>query len=167
MLPIVTYPNPILEAKAQEVVFPLDGETKTLIKNMWKTVRGIGVGLAAPQVGVSKQICLIHLSEVEKGKQAQDFIMINPKIIFFSELEAEMVEGCLSFPDEFWKIWRPANIIVEFQSESGKLQKIKANGWLSRVIQHEIDHLNGDIFIKKGGEKIKKDDLSHEDDIVD
>jgi peptide deformylase len=167
MLPIVTYPNPILEAKAQEVVFPLNGETKTLIKNMWKTVRGIGVGLAAPQVGVSKQICLIHLSEVEKGKQAQDFIMINPKITFFSELEAEMIEGCLSFPDEFWKIWRPANIIVEFQSENGKPQKIKANGWLSRVIQHEIDHLNGDIFIKKGGEKIAKDSLNHEDDIVD
>jgi peptide deformylase len=53
------------------------------------------------------------------------------------------------------------------QTESGKPQKIKANGWLSRVIQHEIDHLNGDIFIKKGGEKIKKDDLNHGEDIVD
>jgi peptide deformylase len=167
MLPIITYPNPILENPAKEVSFPLDNETKILIKNMWATVKGIGVGLAAPQVGVSKQICIIHLSEVEKGKRAKDIVMINPKIVFFSEVENEMVEGCLSFPDEFWKIWRPANIVVEFQDEKGKKHSIRATDWLSRVIQHEIDHLNGDIFIQKGGVKLKADELNHNDDIVD
>ncbi len=167
MLPIVTYPNPILESKAQEVIFPLNQESKTLIKNMWATVKGIGVGLAAPQVGVSKQICLIHLKEVEKGKQAKDILMINPKITFFSELEAQMVEGCLSFPGEFWKIWRPANIIVEYQNEQGKKQKLRASGWISRVIQHEIDHLNGEIFIKRGGEKIEEKELQDENEIID
>jgi peptide deformylase len=167
MLSIVTYPNPILEAKAAEVTFPLDQETKSLIKNMWATVKGIGVGLAAPQVNISKQICLIHLKEVEKGKQAKDILMINPKITFFSELEAQMVEGCLSFPGEFWKIWRAANITVEYQNEQGKNQKLRATGWISRVIQHEIDHLNGEIFIKKGGEKIEEKELQDENEIID
>jgi peptide deformylase len=167
MLTIVTYPNPILEQVAQDVTFPLDQATKTLIKDMWSTVKELGVGLAAPQVGVSKKICLIHLSKVEKGKSAKDLLLINPKITFFSNIEAQMVEGCLSFPDEYWKIWRPANIIIEYQDERGNHKKLKANNWLSRVIQHEIDHLNGQIFIKKGGEKIEEKNLQNRDEIID
>jgi peptide deformylase len=167
MLKIITYPNPILERVAEDVTFPLDQTTKTLIKDMWTTVKELGVGLAAPQVGISKKICLIHLSKVEKGRSAKDLLLINPKIVFYSKIEAQMIEGCLSFPDEFWKIWRPANITIEYQDEHGKLKKLKASNWLSRVIQHEIDHLNGDIFIKKGGEKIEESDLKSKDEIID
>lgn len=167
MLTIITYPNPILEQVAQDVTFPLDNETKDLIKNMWTTVKELGVGLAAPQVGVSKRICLIHLANVEKGKSAKDLLVINPKITFYSKLEAQMIEGCLSFPDEFWKIWRPANIEIEYQDERGNLKKLKATNWLSRVIQHEVDHLKGEIFIKKDGEKIEEKDLQNKDDIID
>ena len=167
MLKIVTYPDPILEKTVSEITFPLDNETKQLIKDMWIAVKELGVGLAAPQVGVSKKICLIHLSQVEKGRSAKDLLMINPVITFESSLQNEMIEGCLSFPSQYWKIIRPANITVEYQDERGRSRKIKANNWLSRVIQHEVDHLNGQIFIKKGGVKIDEKELQNHDEIID
>jgi peptide deformylase len=167
MLKIITYPNPILEQVAAEVKFPLNNATKTLIKDMWTTVKELGVGLAAPQVGISKKICLVRLSGVEKGKGARDLLLINPKITFFSRVESEMIEGCLSFPGEFWQIWRPSNITVVYQDEQGKKRTIKATNWLSRVLQHEIDHLNGEIFIKKDGIKIDEKDLQNADEIID
>ena len=161
MLKILTYPHPILDAQAQPVKFPLDNETKTLIKDMWATVKDQGVGLAAPQVGVSKQICIIHLTEEVRGKNKKDmdFVMINPKITFYSQMETLMVEGCLSFPDQFYEIWRPSNITVEYQDEKGKKHVVKGKEWLSRVVQHEVDHLAGKLFINKGGKKINDEDL--------
>lgn len=161
MLSIVTYPNPILDQKAQKVSFPLNQATQDLIKNMWATVRSKGVGLAAPQVGVSKQICIINLASTEKGAQAKDILMINPVITFYSEMEYEMVEGCLSFPGEYYKIWRPANITVEYRDERGKKRTLKAKEWLARVIQHEVDHLNGNLFIHMDGDKIPEQELSN------
>ena len=166
MLPIVTYPAPVLSTPAAEVKFPLDPVTQQLIADMWDTVRGQGIGLAAPQVGVGKQICIIHLSTTEKGRQAKDFVMINPRITFYSQSEHLMVEGCLSFPDEYYKIWRPANITVEYQDENGKKRTLKAKEWLSRVIQHEVDHLNAKLFINLGGEKMRPEELEGEE-IVD
>lgn len=169
-LSIVTYPNPILEQESSLVSFPLDTETRELIANMWFTVKEQGIGLAAPQVGVNKQICIISLSqdqellkEVKKYKLKQaDFLMINPKIIWQSELQNLMIEGCLSFPGEYWKIWRPANISVEFYNEEGQKQILKnLKGWLARVIQHEVDHLNGKLFIKKGGIKLETRELKN------
>lgn len=156
MLKIISYPNPILEQKAEAVTFPLDKETTKLIADMWETVKGQGVGLAAPQVGESKQICIVHLDEDVRGKGQKDLdiVIINPTITFESKVENLMVEGCLSFPDEFYEIWRPANIVVEYFTEKGKKKTLKAKEWLARVLLHEIDHLNGNIFIKKGGKKI-------------
>jgi peptide deformylase len=166
MLSIVKYPDPVLEKTAEVVKFPLDNETKILIKNMWQEVREKGVGLAAPQVGVSKQICIIYLSGTEKGKQAKDLVLINPKITFRSQAESLMIEGCLSFPGEYWEIWRPSNINVEYFDEKGKKKTLQASGWLSRVIQHEVDHLQGKLFINLGGRKLDEKDL-HPEDIVD
>jgi peptide deformylase len=166
MRKILTYPNPVLETPSEEVKFPLDGESKALINEMWDIVKKEGVGLAAPQVGVNKRICIVHLSQTEKGKQAKDIVLINPEITFKSEIENLMVEGCLSFPGEYWEIWRPANITVEYQDEKGKKRNLKGKDWLSRVIQHEVDHLNGQIFIKKGGKKLQEKDLA-EKPVVD
>jgi len=168
MRSIITYPNPILEQQASEITFPLNTENKELIQEMWEMVKGKGVGLAAPQLGVSKKICIIHLSEdkeLRKRFKQPDFVMINPKITFTSKLESLMIEGCLSFPSDYYEIWRPANIVVEYYNEQGQKKSIRAKDWLSRVIQHEIDHLNGNIFIKMGGKKIKDEDLTG--DIVD
>ncbi|MEM1312669.1 MAG: peptide deformylase [Patescibacteria group bacterium] len=161
ILDIVTYPNSILDSEAKKVDFPLDQETKDLIKNMWNTVKDQGIGLAAPQVGVNKQICIIHLDPELSDKHTKDldFVMINPRITFYSQLEQQMIEGCLSFPEQYYEIWRPANIVVEYLDEKGKKKTLKAKDWLSRVIQHEVDHLNGKLFINMGGNKITQQDI--------
>jgi peptide deformylase len=166
MLPILTYPNKVLEEKSQEVRFPVSTETKKLIDQMWSVVRKNGVGLAAPQVGVNKKICIIYLSQTESGKNAKDLLLINPKITFYSSANYEMIEGCLSFPDEYYKIVRPANILVEYKDINGKMKKLSAGGWLSRVIQHEVDHLEGELFINKGGEKINPEKIN-KSEIID
>lgn len=169
VLQIFTYPTKILQAKADTVTFPLDGETKQLIADMWDTVRDQGVGLAAPQVDVSKQICIITLDPEmipKRQKIKNNFVMINPQITFYSSVECNIVEGCLSFPKQYYKIQRPQNITVKFQNEKGRWEQINASGWLSRVIQHEVDHLNGDLFINKGGQKIEVEDLDDRE-IVD
>jgi peptide deformylase len=175
MFSIVIYPNPILEKVAQKVAIPIDIETQDLIKKMHKKVEGIGVGLAAPQVGESLQLCIIRLDKdmaLKKDKEL-DFVMINPIITFYSELESQMIEGCLSFPKQYYQIDRPANIIVEYDtitnylefiSKNGtkpivKKKRLKASGWLARVIQHEVDHLAGKLFINKGGKKIDEDKI--------
>ncbi len=162
VLKIHSYPTKILSQSAAEVAFPLDLETKNLIRDMWETVEDSGVGLAAPQVDVSKRICIITLDPEmlpKKLKIKNNFVMINPEITFYSEVTCNIIEGCLSFPEQYYKIVRPQNIVVKFQNEKGKWQEIKANGWLSRVIQHEVDHLNGQLFINKGGQKIEPEKL--------
>jgi peptide deformylase len=165
-LPIVKYPAKILKTEGQEVRFPLDEETKELIWNMWATVKGKGVGLAAQQVGIDKQICVINLSEdaegMGKNTPKKDFVMINPKINFYSDMQNLMVEGCLSFPGEYYQISRPANIQVEYYDEKGKKRKLLAKEWLSRVIQHETDHLFGKLFIEYEGKKIDEEKLAGE-----
>ncbi len=159
---IVTYPNPILEKEAEDVKFPLDGDTKNLIKDMWRAVKGKGVGLAAPQVGVSKKLCIVHLTDDIRGKNSKqsDFVMINPRVVFSSQIEALMVEGCLSFPEQYYEIWRPANVILEYFDEFGKKKTLKAKDWLARIIQHEVDHLYGKIFIKMEGRKLTEKELA-------
>ena len=162
VLPILTYPHPVLDQIAQPVEFPLSQEDKKLIQDMWHTVEDQGVGLAAPQVGFSKKICIITLDPEmipKKLKIKNHFAMINPEIIFASEVNCAIIEGCLSFPEQYYKINRPTNITVRFQNEKGKFEEIKATGWLSRVIQHEVDHLNGKLFINIGGQKIQREDL--------
>jgi peptide deformylase len=148
---IITYPNKILLEQAKDVEFPINDYVKDVIKDMWTLVKDKGIGLAAPQIGESFNICIINMSEnPEEAKKMKipDFIMINPKITFYSEVKNRMIEGCLSFPDQWYWLVRPANIVVEYQDTSGKRQVLKAKNWLSRVIQHEIDHLNGQVFIK-------------------
>jgi peptide deformylase len=158
VLKIYSYPTQILQAKSQKVEFPLSAQTKNLIRDMWETVEDKGVGLAAPQVNESLQICIICLDPEmlpKNQKIKNNFVLINPEIVFYSQVECKIIEGCLSFPSEYYEIQRPQNIVVNYQDEKGKLQQIKASGWLSRVIQHEVDHLNGELFINKGGRKIE------------
>jgi peptide deformylase len=170
ILEIITYPNAILDLQAQTVKFPLSVEDKALIANMWETVDTKGVGLAAPQVSVSKRICIIclDLEMIPKNQKIKNnFVMINPEITFLSQVKANIIEGCLSFPDQYYKIIRPSNIIVKFQNEKGKWEYVKAGGWLSRVIQHEVDHLSGKLFINMGGIKIETDNIKNRKEIVD
>jgi peptide deformylase len=181
---ILTYPNPILTNKSSEVDLPLSKEDEKVVRKMFEIVKGIGVGLAAPQIGINKRYFIVHLSEDESltklKKNSPDFVVINPKILFQSEVESQMIEGCLSFPEEYWKIWRSSNVQVEFTTISNqndfidgkdpkyKKEKFMAKDWLARIFLHEYDHLDGKLFIKRGGIKIKKEDLDDENsEIID
>ncbi len=172
MLKIITYPNPILTNPNEQVSFPLSPEIKSLIDQMWQTVKGLGIGLAAPQVGANLRLCIIHLAKEHKdaekksknkkivySKNDQDFVMINPEIIFLSQTQVLMTEGCLSFPDEYYDIWRSQGIRVRYQDERGKKHEKTVSGLLARVILHEVDHLNGNLFINLGGKKLKSESI--------
>jgi peptide deformylase len=174
-LQIVTYPNQVLSTPAKKVSLPLLAQDQALIRAMFATVDGDGIGLAAPQVNASKQICIIYLDPdlAERKDKHLHFVMINPEISFYSQTRNQMIEGCLSFPKQYWEIIRPANINVEFDtianleeflsdetSEPILVKRtIKAGGWMSRVIQHEVDHLNGKLFIDMGGRKVSQKEL--------
>lgn len=133
----------ILRKKSKEVE-EIDEKVKTLIEDMIETMHKYnGVGLAAVQVGVLKRIIVIDT--YEKGEQ---FVLINPEIIK-EKGEQEVEEGCLSFPNKFAKIKRPAEVVAIALDENGEKIKITAKGLLAQVISHEVDHLNGELFVDK------------------
>ena len=133
----------ILKKKSREVE-KIDEKIQTLIDDMIETMHKYeGVGLAAVQVGVLKRIIVIDIYD-DKGPIA----MINP-VITKTKGEQEVEEGCLSFPNKFAKIKRPAEVIAEYTARDGKRMRIKAKELLAQAIAHEIDHLNGQVFIDK------------------
>ena len=133
----------ILSKRAREID-KIDDRLKELAQDMMDTMHKFdGVGLAGPQVGILKRIIVIDL--YEEGTQ---YILINPVII--KEKGEQLVdEGCLSFPNKFGKVKRPKEVIVEALNLEGKKVKIKAKDLLAQVLSHEIDHLNGIVFVKK------------------
>jgi len=140
---IVTYPNKILEKKTKKVKNPLDPKIQKLIKDMLETMeKKGGAGLAAPQVGESFRICVLQFEE-------EIFILINPKITSYSRDKEIGEEGCLSFPGKFIPVKRSAKIKARYLNEKGGEMKIKAEGMLARIIQHEVDHLDGILFTKR------------------
>ncbi|MGB9743550.1 MAG: peptide deformylase [Minisyncoccales bacterium] len=141
-LKIIKYPDPLLRKKSAEVK-EVTVEIKDLSQQMKRImVQNQGVGLAAPQVGILKRIIVAQTS---KGLQA----MINPIILKCSQKMEVREEGCLSFPKLFLKIKRPCEIELEFLNLKGEKKKTKAQGWEARIFQHEIDHLNGILFIDR------------------
>ncbi|PIP28391.1 MAG: peptide deformylase [Candidatus Moranbacteria bacterium CG23_combo_of_CG06-09_8_20_14_all_35_22] len=144
ILPIITYPNEILRQKAKKIKDPKSREVKDLIFDMIAIIEKSGntLGLAAPQVGQSLQLCIIKLD----GKT---YILINPKITRKSWGKEVCEEGCLSFPGKFIPIKRCKKITVKALDRKGEKITIKAEGLLSRAMQHEIDHLDGVLFIDR------------------
>ena len=144
ILTILKYPEPIL-SQPGEPVTEFNDELRTLVANMFETTYASqGIGLAAPQVGVSKRITVIDLS---MGKDpAEKIVLINPEIIS-SEGRLYDEEGCLSFPDIREKVVRSAKVRIRAQDEKGKWFEMDGEELLSRCFQHEIDHLNGVLFI--------------------
>ena len=141
---IRTYGDEILTKRAKEVE-EIDERTKELIEDMIETLhKNNGVGLAAPQVGVLKRIIVIDIY----GEGTDVFVLINPEIIK-TKGEQEVEEGCLSFPNEFAKVIRPAELTAEYIDREGKRMKVKAKELLAQAIAHEVDHLNGELFIEK------------------
>lgn len=144
ILPIITYPDPVLKRQSLEIADPKDSEVKELILDMLETMENHqeAVGLAAPQVGKSVSLCIIKLD----GKT---HILINPKIKSRSWKKEVREEGCLSFPGKFIPVKRNARVKVEALDKNGKKIILKGDGLFARALQHEIDHLNGILYIEK------------------
>lgn len=133
----------ILRKKSKEVEI-VDDRIRTLVEDMIETMHKYnGVGLAAVQVGVLKRVIVIDT--YEKNEQ---FVLINPEIIK-QKGEQEVEEGCLSFPNKFGRIKRPSEVTVVALDENGKKFKLTAKGLLAQAICHEVDHLNGELFVDK------------------
>jgi peptide deformylase len=145
---IVTLPDPVLRRKARTVTH-FDAELQTLIDDMIETLREApGVGLAAPQVGVSDRLIVVEYPENDEQEDAPKklFVVVNPEIKETSA-ETEMgIEGCLSIPGLHGEVERSLAVTVKGQTRRGQTVKIKAKAWLARIFQHEIDHLNGVVF---------------------
>jgi peptide deformylase len=126
----------------------VDDELRTLAKQMLQTMYSEdGIGLAAPQVGINKQLIVIDCKPDDPANPP--LILINPIITQSSSKTCALQEGCLSIPNVFLDVTRPEEIEVSFKDESGRPRKIKAAGLLARVIQHELDHLNGVMFVDR------------------
>ena len=144
ILKIVKYPEPVL-SQPGEPVSEFDDALRKLAADMFETTYDSkGIGLAAPQVGVSKRLTVIDLST---GKDPKDrLVLVNPEIVF-REGKVYEEEGCLSFPDIREKVVRAAKVRIRAQNEHGKWFEMDGEDLLSRCMQHEIDHVDGMLFI--------------------
>lgn len=145
---IITLPDPILRRKAR-VVTKFEGEFQTLVEDMVETMREApGVGLAAPQVGVSERLIVVEYQVNDNQEDAPKklFIVANPQITQSVEETELGIEGCLSIPGLHGEVERALAVTVKGQTRHGQPVRIKAKGWLARIFQHEIDHLNGIVF---------------------
>jgi len=141
---ILKFPDQDLRIKAKPVE-TFDEELKTLTDDMFETMHSVnGIGLAATQIGVAKQVAVIDISP-EKN---EPLVIVNPAIQILDPSKTEDYdEGCLSVPGFFEKISRPSDIKLSYQDLNGKKQEIKPEGLLTKVVQHELDHLNGRLFV--------------------
>jgi peptide deformylase len=143
--PILTAPDPRLQAVSTDVE-KVDAEIRKLVDDMTESMYAAdGIGLAAVQIGVPKRVIVIDLDQKEGKKNPRAFI--NPKIIWASEEMAVFEEGCLSVPEIWDDVERPARIKAEYLDLDGKKVELEADGMLATCLQHEMDHLNGVLFI--------------------
>lgn len=145
---IVTVPNEVLRRKAHRIT-SFDKELQKVIDDMVETMREApGVGLAAPQIGLSERLVVV---EYEEDDQIEDspkrlYVVVNPEIIKASEETELGLEGCLSIPGLVGEVERNLDVVIRGQNRRGQPLKIKASGWLARIFQHEIDHLDGVLY---------------------
>lgn len=154
ILPIHVYGQPSLRKKARPIRL-VDADLVRLVEDMFDTMHNAsGIGLAANQVGILKQVLVIDVSEMEETRNQKPLVMINPEIIAV-EGTAVMEEGCLSIPDIRDEVERSQTILVRYRDLDFVQREAQTSGLLARVIQHEIDHLNGILFIDHLG-KVKQ-----------
>lgn len=145
LLPIITAPDPRLK-KVCTPVETVDDEIRQLLDNMLETMyKAPGIGLAAPQVGVLKRVIVVDVSGEDDDNAPLK--MVNPELTWVSDHDASFDEGCLSLPEHYAEVVRPAEIKVEFLNPQGEKQELAADGLLATCIQHEIDHLDGILFV--------------------
>ena len=142
---ILIEPDPLLR-KISVAVEKVDSKIQQIMDDMLETMYDApGIGLAAIQIGIPKRIIVIDLAK--EGEKKNPLYIVNPQIVFKSDNEVTYEEGCLSIPGQFAKIQRPEKCTIKYLDYEGKEKEIKTEGLLATCIQHEIDHLNGILFI--------------------
>ncbi|NBC33725.1 MAG: peptide deformylase [Alphaproteobacteria bacterium] len=137
-------PDPVLKARAEPVA-GVDARITRLMDDMLETMyEAPGVGLAAPQVGVLERVIVVDIAG--KDEPAQPLCLANPEVVWVSDEKHTYNEGCLSFPDQYADVTRPAQCRVRYLDRSGAPQEVEAAGLLATCLQHEIDHLDGILF---------------------
>ena len=160
---IVTLPDPVLRTRARKIkVF--DSKVQRLADDMLETMRAApGVGLAAPQLGHSQRLILVEYAESPDDPEAPPvppklFVVANPEIVRHSTETVSANEGCLSIPGYLGEVERFQSITLRGYNLHGKPLRVKATGWLARIFQHEIDHLDGVLFIDRATQVWKVED---------
>lgn len=170
---IITTPNPILRERAKRVR-SVNRHTEQLIEDMIDTVRAApGVGLAAPQIGVSQQVIVVEYAEGSEDPEAEPkppklYAIVNPEIVRQSKETEISNEGCLSVPGFVGEVERPKTVTIKGLDRHGKPFRIKAKDWLARIFQHEIDHLHGILYIDQAENvyRIEEDELAESAGVV-
>jgi peptide deformylase len=145
ILPILIAPDPRLKQKAKPVA-RVDARVRALMDDMLETMYDApGIGLAAPQVGVLERVIVVDVAD--KDETPQPLRLANPEILWQSEEMGVYNEGCLSLPDHYADVERPARVKVRYLDENGEPRDLDADGLLATCIQHEIDHLEGTLFV--------------------
>jgi peptide deformylase len=145
LLPIITAPDPRLKIKAKPVQ-KVDAKVRRLMDDMIETMyHAIGVGLAAPQVGAAQRVIVVDVAR--DGEKPQPMRLANPEILWRSEELTLANEGCLSLPEHYADVERPAAIRLRYLDHENEIREIEAKGLLATCLQHEIDHLDGMLFV--------------------
>jgi peptide deformylase len=145
--PLIILPDPVLRQLSKPVE-TVDADVRRLADDMLETMYDApGIGLAAIQVGIAKRMLVIDLAK--EGEEKQPLVFINPQILKSSDERSVYEEGCLSIPDYYAEVERPAAITVEYVDRDGKQQTVDADGLLATCLQHEIDHLNGVLILDR------------------
>ena len=143
--PLIILPDPILR-QVSKPIETIDSEVKKLADDMLETMYDApGIGLAAIQIGVARRMLVLDVSK--EGEDKKPLVFINPEIVAATDARSVYEEGCLSIPDYYAEVERPAAITVKHLDRDGKEQVTEADGLLATCLQHEIDHLNGVLFI--------------------
>jgi peptide deformylase len=145
LLSVITAPDPRLKIKARAVP-AVDAEVRRLMDDMLETMyHSIGIGLAAPQVGVAQRVLVVDVAR--DGEAPQPMRLANPEILWRSETLMLANEGCLSLPEHYAEVERPDAIRLRYVDHENEIREIEAKGLLATCLQHEIDHLDGVLFV--------------------
>jgi peptide deformylase len=143
--PLIILPDPLLR-QVSKPIERVDPDFQRLADDMLETMYDApGIGLAAIQIGVPRRMLVIDVSR--EGEDKQPLVFVNPEIVVSSDERSVYEEGCLSIPDYYAEVERPATVTVKYLDRDGKEQTVEADGLLATCLQHEIDHLNGVLFI--------------------
>ena len=153
LLDIIRLPDPLLRRSSKPVA-RVTAETRKLMDDMLETMyEAPGIGLAAVQIGVPERVLVMDLARDEEPKSP--IFMVNPEIIWSSEQKSDYEEGCLSIPEFFEMVTRPSEVKVQYRDRQGEPREMHATGVLATCVQHEIDHLNGVLFIERMDKKTR------------